>query len=1385
MALASSASDRLRLAAISLGLTAMILAQDAGRTATDTKLDLVVDPGRFLSRAVSMWDPFADGGRLQNQAYGYLFPMGPFFAVARWLGVSPWVTQRLWESALLVMAFLGMYYVARALGVARFWPAVAVGLAYALTPRVLSEITSNSAELLPSMVLPLVLLPLIRGAAGGSPRRAGACSGLALLLAGGTNAGATLAILPVPLLWLITRSSGPRRRALLTWFSVAVVLAVVWWFVPLLVLGRYSPRFLDWIEAAEDTTVSTSLFAALRGAPHWVTYLGPSWWPAGWVYVSRPTVVAATAAVAAIGLAGLALRRTPNRLFLGVCLGVGLVAVTFGHTAPVGPMFDDLARRLLDGPLVAFRNVHKFQPLITLPLAVGFGFALQRVRVGIAVPPVDAATRRPLLVRFAVLASVMMLGALAIAPVLGNRLVAAAREDSVADWWRGAARWLAVHSEGSRALIVPGAPFPTYLWGETVDEAIQPLALSPWVVRSAAPLAQPGLIRLLDVLEGRLASGRRDPSLAALLARAGIGFVVVRHDLDTVASSAVSQSLVRGTLEASPGLRHVVGMGPRIGEAAGRSWLVDGGAGGPRPAIEIYRVEPTPGRVTLVSAESAVRSNGTSDALATLVDAGLQASTPVLFNGDAAALEEGQFVTLATDGVRRQQDAFGGPFRRSATLSTTQQFVGDRRAFDYLPEDIGALSAFRYIGFADVAASSSAAGVRTVFNADPAFAPWSAIDEDPDSVWRSAAWHGAVGEWFEVRFDEPIDIDSLHISFGPAAQPLPTALSITSDAGTLTETVQPTSARQRVAVMPGPTSRIRLTVRAVDGGGPGTSFSIAMLEIPGVEPERTLDVPDIGMPSLIRFAASTGHRAACLDVTGGTTCDPTWARRGEEDDAIDRSFALTADRSYEVAATVRLVPGWRVDRRLDSGSAIVASASSVDGPDSRLRAGAAVDGDLSTAWTAAPGDEMPTLSLDLGGERVVRALRIVSDRRAPMARPTIVWVHAGDQDWIGHVPSDGLIHFSWPALADSVEITIVEAERRLTISTADRRARPVPVGISEVRLDPAIPATESVPDMVEFGCDAGLAIVIDGVRVPLSVSAPRDDVLAGAPVDATPCAPSTMELGAGPHRVRLPATRWAQPQTVTLADGQIAAPSAAGDATVQHWNATSRRVQVHSRSAAILVVHENFNAGWVAELDGHRLDAVRIDGWQQGFVIPSGTTGVLEITYAPQRAMVAGLTIGAAGVPALLALALARPRRAPQPPVRERAIGIPFGVAFALLLCVLLSGFVGLLVVAIATAILGPLFGRAASVAAAIVGPMVLIIAGFMVGTAGSPTSMIAEANSPSVQVLCVLAVVATLVAGLMRSRARGFARSQNVVRATAASSTTVGSAAARSRCAP
>jgi arabinofuranan 3-O-arabinosyltransferase len=500
-------TERFRLVLISLSLVLAVFAQSAGNAAADTKIDLVISPLRFLGRALRLWDPTGGAGQLQNQSYGYLFPIGPFFAALHALGFPPWEVQRAWESAILVAAFLGAYRVARRLGVRSFWPAAAAGLTYALAPRTLGELTSISSELMPVAALPWVLLPLIGAAGSGSPRRAAARSGVALLFAGGVNAAATLAILPAPVLYLLTRSRGPRRRALIGWWAGAVVLACLWWAVPLVQLGRYSPPFLDWIESSSTTTLPTSLLASLRGVDHWESYLGPNIWPAGWIFASAPVAVVATTAVAAAGVVGMARRDVPERVFLWATLLLGLALLTFGHVSDVAVPGVESMRRLLDGPLVAFRNVHKFDPLVRLPLAIGVGFLLDRVRVPVVVRVGRSSAGISVPARALSAVAAIAVGLIAVSPVLTNHLVSSQRVTAEPGWWRAAAQWLGAHSEGARALVVPGSASPHYVWGGTVDNALQPVATTPWTERNAVPLTQAGYIRLLDDVESKLSAG--------------------------------------------------------------------------------------------------------------------------------------------------------------------------------------------------------------------------------------------------------------------------------------------------------------------------------------------------------------------------------------------------------------------------------------------------------------------------------------------------------------------------------------------------------------------------------------------------------------------------------------------------------------------------------------------------------------------------------------------------------------------------------------------------------------------------------------------------------------------------------------------------------------
>ena len=119
---------------------------------------------------------------------------------------------------------------------------------------------------------PWVLLPLVPRASAGRPRRAAALSRLAVACCGGVNAVAVVAVLPLGVLWLLTRAPGPRRGALLRLVDAVHGAGDAWWLVPLLLLGRYSPPFLDYIENATITTVPTGLARTLVGTSDWVAY---------------------------------------------------------------------------------------------------------------------------------------------------------------------------------------------------------------------------------------------------------------------------------------------------------------------------------------------------------------------------------------------------------------------------------------------------------------------------------------------------------------------------------------------------------------------------------------------------------------------------------------------------------------------------------------------------------------------------------------------------------------------------------------------------------------------------------------------------------------------------------------------------------------------------------------------------------------------------------------------------------------------------------------------------------------------------------------------------------------------------------------------------------
>ena len=536
----------LNLVAQSALLVAFAMVQQPRWTAPDTKLDLTANPGALLARALTLWDPTAAAGQLQNQAYGYLFPMGPFFWFGHAAGFPPWVVQRLWWALILLTAFHGMRLVLGRLAVGTPASRMIAAYAFALAPRMLEGLGAVSSEIWPMALAPWVLLPLV-AVAPGDERRAAMRSGTAFLVAGSVNAVATLALLPLPVLWILTRQSG--RVRLLRWWVPAVLFASIWWIGPLLLLGGFSPPFLDWIESSSVATAGASTTEALRGTTQWIAAItgarGPQW-PAGWQILTSAPVVALGLALALLGLIGVWRADTRWRLFARAGLAGGLVLVTLGHVSPgTGPLARTFAS-LLDGSMAPFRNTHKFEPIVRIVLCLGLAHSLPLLRRGL----MRLGGRVPQVASFVAVVAVV---AQAAAPaLLGVSQRGAFLE--VPGYWKQAAAWMGANPDPGRTLVVPGASAPVSYWGDPRDEPLQPYAQSPWLVRDAVPLGSGSTTRLLNDIEARLASGYGGAELRNELVRLGVSRVLQRSDLNYGATGAPAPMMVEAALRS--GGRH-------------------------------------------------------------------------------------------------------------------------------------------------------------------------------------------------------------------------------------------------------------------------------------------------------------------------------------------------------------------------------------------------------------------------------------------------------------------------------------------------------------------------------------------------------------------------------------------------------------------------------------------------------------------------------------------------------------------------------------------------------------------------------------------------------------------------------------------------------------
>ncbi len=1241
------------------------LLQSPGRIAADTKLDLTANPLGFLARAAHLWTPNAPMGQVQNQAYGYFFPHGAFFALGDLLSVPPWIVQRLWWALLLTVGFVGIVRVAEALRLGSPASRIIAGVVFVLSPRVLTTLGSISSETLPMMLAPWVLLPVSRAldspTTEGRPLwREAARSAAAVALMGAVNAVATAAALGVATVWwLLHRPRDRRWWCFGAWTTLGLVLACAWWIVPLLILSRVSPPFLDYIESARVTTQWASLTEVLRGASSWTPFVSTER-VAGAVLVTQPAAVLATGTIAAAGLAGLCMRHMPFRGRLVTILGIGLVIMCVGFAGGLGSPVAEEIRMFLDGSGAPLRNIHKFEPFIRIPLVLGVAHLLARVPLPgtVSIREMLSAFAHPQRSRPVAAAIVLLVAVIGAGSLIWTgQLAPAGTYTAIPNHWKQTADWLSEHStspDGSppaRTLVVPGAPFADQLWGLTRDEPLQPLADRPWAVRDAIPLTPPGAIRALDSVQREIAAGRGSPGLAETLAQQGVGFVVLRADLNPDTSRSARPLLAQQALDTSPGLTRVAQFGPQVGAPSVRGVKRDNGLRPTMPAVQIYAVEADGFDGTgplLVDEQDMPRVAGGPEAIAALAEVrarqGLPPLGPVLLDADArrAGIADGPLIV--TDTPSDRETDFGRVDDHSSAIRSADDPRRTQNAAADYPVDDQPLVRGEWLldnrsGEVEVTTSGSASDAVQPGQTSPANSPAAAFDGNPQTAWVSGGLEGAVGRWMRIGFDTPQTDLALSLTTAKALGSDVTSVLITTEAGSTVASGLEPGKPTTVTAPSGPTRWIQIRALRTEDGTAGNQFALGEVGVSNLRTSTPLQIRHrVVLPELeagttvdqwLLYSELNG-RAWCVadPAREKTRCAPGLGLSPETSSVFSRALSVPEDTTVTPSVVLRPRPGDALDRLLATPGGVTAT-----GPrpvtDPRGGPAAAVDGDPGTAWTApqipdkeesedheddeeSADDATPTLVVRLPAEQRVESLKLIAPEDYP-ATPTEVAVDLGTGEQIREVGKDGVLRLD-PAVTDRIEITIREQRDLIDVNSLGF-ATPAPPGIAEVEIFPAPRAPVDGDRVVEIGCSDGLGITAAGQVVGISARTTTAALRSGEPLVARACSPGELRLPAGQQEVSVNPGQAFTVDAVSLTVGAPVDGAATTTPDVSEWTAASRAVQLDSGPERLLVVPESTNPGWIARVDGRELSPVVVNGWQQGWLVPAGAAGTVELTY--------------------------------------------------------------------------------------------------------------------------------------------------------------------------
>ncbi len=880
------------------------LASSAGRVSADSKQALYLDPGRFLRRAIHLWDPHVGAGTVPHQNLGYLFPTGPWYWCFDRLGVPDWIAQRLWLGTLAIVAALGARWLFERLGVGRLG-SMAGALVYLLTPYQLAFTARMSVLLLPWAALPWIVGLTLRATRERGWRPA-ALLALVVFFTGGINASSLLLVGLAPALWVVLeawRRPAGAHRALLG-AGKAAVLAVgvsLWWLAGVRLQGRYGLPVLQLTENVRTVALSSAPGDVLLGLGNWFFYgrdrTGWSVDQASSYAGGSDIVVLVSYAIPMLALGAAFVLRWVHRTYFALLIVLGTVVAVGAwppeDLRPYGSLWKTITTTTSVG--LAFRNSPRVVPIVVLGMA-----GLLAAAVG-AVP-----VRRWRALAGSAVAGLAVVGLLPVWQT-GFLTDSMTRPEEIPAYWNAAADAIDAGPHSTRVLEIPGSSFAAYQWGTTIDPITPGLIDRPYLAREILPMGGRGTANLLAALDRRMQLGTFEASSLAPLARfLAVGTVALRADLDRSGrfDTPAPESLWPA-LRGGPELTDPRGFGPAGGAGVDPSMpsvaLFD--VRDPRP---IVRTAPVSGSVVLAG-----DGDGIVDAAAAGVVDGraLVAESAALGDAQLAAMLRAGAHLVVTDSNRRRAETWFYTLRDDRGETEQSGVVApDPTGYDFRLDPFPGTSddtrtVVKQLG-GTVRASMAGGPER------PEDRAARAVDGDPKTAWRVGGVD-PVGTHLDIDFDAPVTTSEVRLvqaPSSPGARRL-ARVRLHADGGPPVDvTLGPaslTEAGQVVSVTARTIQHVHITVLATSPAAPGGDNAAPV----GLGEVRVGDatIAEVVRPPVdLLDRAGTDLDGHSLDVVlTRSRVELPGSGRADDETHIDRHLDLPIQRTFGLVGATR------------------------------------------------------------------------------------------------------------------------------------------------------------------------------------------------------------------------------------------------------------------------------------------------------------------------------------------------------------------------------------------------------------------------------------------------------------------------------------------------